>query len=282
MKKIVVFLLVLAMLMFETAGVLAALKPLSKPPIKTELNQKANQQEKALMPRHPRLNPLDVLEPKPKMTKEEFEAKRAELKNSIEKEQTEWRNQMELKREQLKSQIEAQRKNLEKGLAKIKDETKKKIVERIYNQVGELNKRMTDHFLNVLEKLEKVLERISSRAAKVEANGRDISAVKTFINEASNAISEAKTAVSNQAAKVYAAPVVKSENVLKTEVGKIRQALHNDLKLVFDKVKAAQEAVRKAATSLAQIPKVDELEISSTTTPALEGTTTPTTTQPNQ
>jgi len=57
-------------------------------------------------------------------------------------------------------------------------------------------------------------------------------------------------------------------------VGKIRQALYNDLMAVQKTVKAVQEAVRKAATTLAQIPKVDELEIATSTAPASEGTTT--------
>jgi Mg2+ and Co2+ transporter CorA len=203
------------------------------------------------------------------MTKEEFEAKRQELKNLMEQKQTELRNQIQAKREELKSQIEAKRTELKNRLAKVKDENKKRIVERVYNQINELNKRMTDHFLNVLEKLEKALERISSRAAKAEANGRDISAVRTAINEATNAIAVSRTAVQNQAAKIYAL-TINTENTLKTDVGKIRQTLHSDLMAVQKIIKSVQEAVRKAATTLAQIPKVDELEAEATTTQPIQ------------
>jgi len=208
-------------------------------------------------------NILDVVKQKTGMTKEEFEAKRAEIKNLMEQKQAELRNEIQAKRENLQSQIEAKRTELRNRLAKIKDENKKQIVERIYNQVNELNKRMTDHFLNVLERLEKVLERISSRAAKAEANGHDVSAVKTAITEATNAINTAKTAVQNQAVKVYSV-TVNTESTLKSDTEKIRQALHNDLKNVFALVRTAQEAVRKAATTLAQIPAVDELEMPAT------------------
>jgi len=243
MKKIAVSLIVLGMMAFGAVS-LAAPKATSTP---VKLGQ----------------NILDVVKQKTGMTKEEFEAKRAEIKNLMEQKQIELRNEIQAKRENLQSQIEAKRTELRNRLAKIKDENKKQIVERIYNQVNELNKRITDHFLNVLERLEKVLERISSRAAKAEANGRDVSAVKTAITEATNAINTAKTAVKNQAAKVYSVSV-NTESTLKRDIGKTRQTLHNDLKNVFALVRAAQEAVRKAATTLAQIPAVDELEMPAT------------------
>jgi len=206
--------------------------------------------------------------------KKEFEAKRMEAKNLMESRREEFKNRFEAKKEEAKSKIEAKRAELKERLTKIKDERKKQVVERIYNQVNELNERLLDHFSAVLEKLEKVLDRISNRAAKAEANGRDVSAVKTAIIEATNAIALSRTAIQNQAGKVYD-PVINTESALKTDVGKIRQALHGDLAGVQETVKTSWEAVRKAATALAQIPKVDELEVETTTTAT-------TTTQPAQ
>ena len=205
--------------------------------------------------------------------RKEFEAKRTEAKNLMESKKEEFKNKVEAKREEIKSKIEAKRTELKTRLAKIKDERKKQIVEKVYNQINELNKRRLDHFSAVLEKLEKVLDRISNRAAKAEINGRDISAVKIVITEATNSIAAARTAIQNQAGKVYA-PVISAESALKTDVGKIRQALHGDLVSVQETVKIGREAVRKAATALAQIPKVDELEVATSTTA--------TTTQPVQ
>ncbi|MEK7574449.1 MAG: hypothetical protein AAB514_02900 [Patescibacteria group bacterium] len=202
--------------------------------------------------------------------KKEFEAKRIEAKNLLETRKEEFKNKVEAKREEVKSKIETRKVELKERLVKIKDERKKQVVERVYNQVNELNKRRLDHFSAVLEKLEKVLERISGRAAKAEANGVDIAAVKTAITEATSAISASRTAITNQAGKVYAL-VIDAENTLKIDVGKIRQALHDDLAGVQETVKTAREAVRKAATILAQIPKVNELEIEAeTTTPSAQ------------
>ena len=206
--------------------------------------------------------------------RKEFEAKRMEAKNLIESKREEFKNKIEAKRGETKSKIEAKRGELKERLIKIKDERKKQVVEKVYNQVNELNKRRLDHFSAVLEKLEKVLDKISNRTATAEANGRDISAVKTAITEATNAIALSRTAIQNQAGKVYSIVIntstisasTSTESVLlRADVGKIRQALHSDLTGVQKTVKTAQEAVRKVATTLAQIPKVDELEVATST-----------------
>lgn len=197
--------------------------------------------------------------------KKEFEAKRTEAKNLLESKKEEFKIKAEAKREEVKSKIEAKKTELKEHLIKIKDERKKQVAERVYNQVNELNKRRLDHFSAVLEKLEKVLDRISNRAAKAEANGVDITAVKTAITEATSAIAVSRTAIVNQAGKVYT-PVIDTESTLKTDIGKIRQALHADLTGVEETVKASREAVHKAAVVLAQIPKVNELEVETATT----------------
>lgn len=197
--------------------------------------------------------------------KQEFEAKREEARKSLESKKEEFKNKIETRREEAKLKIETQKKELKAKLAKIKDERKKQIIERVYNQINELNKRRMDHFSAVLERLEKVLDGISGRTAKVEANGVNVAAVKTAITGATSAIAASRTAIANQAGKVYAL-VVNTEDSLRVDVGKIRQTLHDDLTGVQETVKTAREAVHKAATILAQIPKVNELEVATTTT----------------
>jgi len=160
----------------------------------------------------------------------------------------------------VKNQIEARREELKQKLATIRDERKKQTTERIGAELQKLNERITAHFSNVLEKIENALERVNSRADKAEANNRDVRAVRTAISEAETAITDARTAASAQAGKVYTLEVT-TEDALRVDVGRARQTLHTDLSAVREKVKAAHEAVRKAAVSLAQIPKVDELEV---------------------
>ena len=158
------------------------------------------------------------------------------------------------------TQIEERRAELQTRLQSIRDERKKQAVERIHEAVNALNERMTDHFTNVLDQIDKMLDRVESRTDKAEANGLDVSTVRPEITNAENAIAAARAAVEAQAGKVYEVQITGSETTLRADVGKTRQELHEDLTGVRDLVKAAREAVRNAAVTLAQIPRVNDNE----------------------
>lgn len=208
-----------------------------------------------------------------RQAKADFEAKRMEAKNLMEQKKAEFKNKVEAARTELKTRIETKKQELKTRLAKIKDERKKQVVEKIDGQLDELNKRRVDHFSQVLDQIEKVLDKIGSRTAKAKANSRDVSTVETAITEAEKVIAASREAVKTQAGKTYTITIT-TETALRQDVGKARQALHADLVKVQDSVKAAREAVRKVATTLAQIPNVNDLEVSS----GAEATTTPTST----
>jgi DNA repair exonuclease SbcCD ATPase subunit len=219
----------------------------------------------------PRL--LERIRERPRISTQEFQQNREEIQRQIEQIRAEYRKQIQEKREEMKAKIEALKEQLRTKLRERISERKRAIVERIYDRINALNERMTDHYMDVLDHLEKVLERIESRTAKAELNGRDVSKVKEAIEKAHEAIEKARKAVKAQAEKVYQPPEITTEEKLKLDVGKLRQQLHDDLKAVEKLVKDARDAVRQAAVALAQIPKVDELEVP---------TTTETTTQPTQ
>jgi Cu/Ag efflux pump CusA len=220
----------------------------------------------------PRL--LERIRERPRISAQEFQQNREEVKKQIEQIRIEYKNQIQEKREEMKTKIEALKEQLRERMKAKISEKKQKIVERIYERINALNERMTNHYIDVLDHLEKVLERIESRMAKVKINGKDVSAVEAAVEKAHQAINAAREAVKVQAEKVYQPPQITSEENLKLDVGKIRKQLHDDLKAVEKLVKDARDAVRQAAVALAQIPKVDELEVPTTT----EGTTT----QPTQ
>lgn len=182
---------------------------------------------------------------------------REKLKKELEQKKEEFKKSIDATKAEIKEKVEAKRAELKERLAKIKDERKKEIVERIAKQLNELNERTLNHFSNVLEKLDAVLLRISSRADKVESRGLDVKTVRAAISEAKNAIAASRAAITAQSAKVYTV-TISTEDTLKIDVGKARQMLHDDLAKVRETVKAAREAVRKALVILAQIPKVDE------------------------
>jgi DNA repair exonuclease SbcCD ATPase subunit len=219
----------------------------------------------------PRL--LERIRERSRISTQEFQQNREEIQRLIEQNRIEFRNQVQNKREEMKTKIDALKEKLRERLRERISERKRTIVERIYDRINALNERMTDHYMDVLDHLEKVLERIESRTAKAKLNGRDVSSVEAAIEKAHQAINTAREAVKAQAEKVYQPPEITTEGNLKLDVGKLRQQLHDDLKAVEKLVKDARDAVRQAAVALAQIPKVDELEVP---------TTTETTTQPTQ
>ena len=145
-------------------------------------------------------------------------------------------------------------------------------MEKINQQIEELNDRQLKHFSDVLEKLEKVLEKIGTRTDRAEERGVDVAAVRAAIEAANTAIAASRSAIEVQAAKTYVIEIT-GEETLKMNVGKARQALHADLAAVRETVKAAHGAVKKTAVTLAQIPRIDEIEQESVE---------PTETQPTQ
>lgn len=202
---------------------------------------------------------------KNRISTQEFQQNREEIKKLIEQNRIELQNQIQNKREEMKTKIEALKEQLKARLKERISEQKQKIVERIYERIGNLNERITNHYLDVLGNLEKVLERVESRAAKAKLNGKDVTQVEAAIEKAHQAINTAREAVKVQANKVYQPPEITTEKNLKLDVGKLRQQLHNDLKAVEKLVKDARDAARQAAVKLAQIPNVDELEVPTTT-----------------
>ena len=205
------------------------------------------------------------------------ENKREELKTIIEKRQIETRaivdkkredfkRILENKKEDLENRIEAKREELKTRLQNIRDENKRETVERIDKRLDEINKNRLEHFTNILDRLDEILLRITSRTDKAEQNGKNVTEVRTAISAANTAIANARAAITVQAGKTYSITVT-TEADLRDAVKTARKALHDDLKKVFDLVKAARTAVHNAATTLAKIPGVNvDASASATTT----------------
>ena len=197
-------------------------------------------------------------------TKQELERRREEFKQAQEQLREEFKTRMEEARERAKQEFETRREELKNKLETVKNENKKRIVEKISEQLDELNARLMKHFSEVLDKLEKVLANIQSRTEKAEANGHDVAAIRTAIQAAEDAILAARAAIEAQAAKTYTPGITGDEEKLRVEVGRARQALHSDLAVLREVIRNAYKAVRNVATSLAQIPRVDdEVEVES-------------------
>ena len=233
-----------------------SVKP-TRTPIKEEVKQKREEmheemKEKKEEMKETREAAKEEMKEKKEAMKKEMESRREEMKQKMEEKREELKQRIENKREELKDKIEAKREVLKERLKTIKDERKKQVVEKIDKSLDALNDRMTKHFLDVLEKLEDILVRISERADKAEIDGIDVSLVDVAVVSAQAAIDSAKLTVEAQAGKTYTL-TVSTEDKLRVDVGKARQALHADLKAVHETVKKAKEAVHVAARALAGI-----------------------------
>jgi len=78
-----------------------------------------------------------------------------------------------------------------------------------------------------------------------------VSAARAAIDEANVVILTAKTAIEDQAGNTYTIQV-NTEEELKTDVGRAKQALRDDLASVRSAVKAARDAIRESVTTLAR------------------------------
>lgn len=204
-----------------------------------------------------------------RITPESFQNSRENLRNFRIENRLQIRNEIRAEREKRQQEMLEWRERLRERLRVFRDEQKRAIVERVCERINALNQIITDHYLQVLDHLEDVLLRIESRATKAKINGLDISEVEKAIVDAQGEIDKAREMVKQQASKVYSLATTStttSEETIKTEVRNLRQQIHADLKGVEFFVRKAREKVREAAIALAQIPRVDSLEISPTST----------------
>ena len=205
-----------------------------------------------------------------------FQDKREEVKNEFEMKREEFKKDFESKREEMKKEIETKREEFKKRLETVKDERKKQVAEKLFDGINSLNTKAMDNFKKSVDQIEAVLNRILSRSQKAAANGEDVSTVNAASDLAKKAIEDTRAAIQIQAGMAYSVAVstpvaavstsTVASDMLRADLTTMRNQLRQDLELVRTKLKAARDAVHNAATTLAQIPKVDELEISTSTT----------------
>lgn len=269
--KIIIFISVLAVSLFASALAQENPSPYAVPRAGRQIQERVKEEIKNLRPEakknieeiknrasevktEARTKALDARN----ATREELEAKKQELRTAAEEKREELKTRVEETRVRVKKEIDAKRIELKDRLRQVRDEQKRKAVERLEEQLNRLNERMMKHFSEVLDRLEKTLVNIKSRTDKAESKGWNVASVRKMIVSAEEAIAAARAAIEAQAAKNYVPEITGDHEKLKVEVGQARQALHDDLKILREKIRLAYEAVRLVATTLAQVPRIDE------------------------
>jgi len=165
---------------------------------------------------------------------------------------------MATQREEFKVRVEAlkqdftakrveQKTELKAQLQVVKDEKKKEIVERVDNNLNELNKRMVEKWSKALVDMDGWLARMANKVGEQAAAGKDVTSVNAAIESAKIAIASAKAAVETQTAKTYPI-VVSSEESLKSDVAAVRTMLNEDLKSVRDLAQSAHKSIVNVLT----------------------------------
>lgn len=160
--------------------------------------------------------------------------------------------QIRQRRQEAIEEYKTRREEFRQQLTQIKDETKRKVVERINNKLVEVNKRATDHMARFLERLSSILDQIKQKTAEAKAAGTDTTAVEVAIAEAEAAVAFANSAVLAQAGQEYIIEIT-DEGHLRSAVGKTVSQLRSDIRETRKTVIEAKQAVMKAARELAKV-----------------------------
>lgn len=172
------------------------------------------------------------------------------------------RQMMQEKKLAMQSEFQLKREEFKAKLAVLKDQRKKTLVERVDLKLSTINQNSTQRLTFAIEKLEKLLDKFSERAATAKTEGKNTTQVDAAITAAETAIASAKEAVATQSAKEYTAEIL-DESTLKNTVGQAVSSLRHDLHAVFEIVKTAKQKVMDVARALAKINSQD-----STATPS--------------
>lgn len=181
-----------------------------------------------------------------------IENKREKRANLQMKPPIESTGEMHQQREEVKTRFQEQREEFKQKMETIKDERKRKTVENIDSNINELNAKHTENLQKILSRVTEILDRIDDKVASVEAEGKDTSTIKTSSTNARTLISTAAEAIKTQSGKEYIINVT-DETMLKDGVKKTFTAFRNDIKAVYEKVKAAREAVVQTARLYGQV-----------------------------
>lgn len=205
--------------------------------------------------------------------RERLKVSREEMKERVEIKHEEAKTRIEAAREEAKTRMETKREEAKQRLSGIRDKAKQQRAERLTEQFDRLNKKWTDHFIQLLDRYGDIVLKIQERADKAAANGSNTAAVNASIQSAQTAIENARDAVVAQAAASYTldTSALATEATMTTEgqeklLGGLRTAfqdlhkdLFNDLFALRDgAMRDTRGAVQAALQALSQIPRVDD------------------------
>lgn len=179
---------------------------------------------------------------------------------------------MQTMRAEAQTRMETVRNKVMQRMTDIQDKVKQDMAQKLSVQFDNLNTTWTDHFMNLLNHYDAIVQKMQDRATIAAGNGKDVATANTAIQSAMTAILSARTAVATQAAKVYT-PDTSSTNAVATTTPNGQEQLMKGLRTSFQKLhtglfkdlfalrdgpmKDARGTVQSALETLGEIPGVD-------------------------
>ena len=172
-------------------------------------------------------------------------------------------NVTQVQKRNIKSQIKerntTKRQEYKQRLSEIRDKKKSAILERIDNKITTLNKKHTDRFNKLLEKLTSILSRIEAKADDIETDGVNVSTVDVAVQNAKDAIAIAQREITEQSEKENVIEI-DEENNLGSVVSSALNEFRKDMAIIRDSVKVVRDAVFEAAKTLREVIKSSNLD----------------------
>ncbi len=164
-------------------------------------------------------------------------------------------------------------------LQSLKNPEKKKLAEKIDNNLTAINEKRTQQMLKTLDRLDSILLKIKAKRASASASGANFTKSDAAIASAASALTEARTAVVTQSQKTYA-PAAVSDTTIKQSMGTSMKQLQADLQTLHKMVIAAKRTLYQAAAEVRIAGKGTAVETtkapSTSASPSLSPTISPT------
>lgn len=168
-------------------------------------------------------------------------------------------------------------------IAAIQDKVKQQLAQRLAAQFDQINKTWTEHFMQMLDRYDTILQKVQDRATAAATAGKDTTSTNVAIAAAKASIATARTAVTAQAAKTYTLDLSTATTTvtaatstsqgqmqlmqgLRTSFQNLHETLFKDLFALRGYMTATRSAVQSALQTLGQIPGVDQVSATSTET----------------
>jgi hypothetical protein len=152
------------------------------------------------------------------------------------------REEVNEKRAELKGAFAEERAQFAEQLENIENKERREAALRFADSINETNKRATDHYLDVVGRMDAILQAMIIRIQDAGAKGADIESVWPKVQEARAQIGIARGAVFAQVGVIYNIEG-SEEEVLLSEMQKTRTFLYDSLKGARDEVQKARNAI---------------------------------------